>query len=90
MPNETTQGEDLGAMRARVVHEPKPEIQRGAMLVPCEASLGPAWSNDGLLTFERRAGRCTLVYHDVQIISRNAAGINVFVGPHDVVTWEVA
>jgi len=41
------------------------------------------------VTFTRRVGNYAVTYHDVQVIgSSPTLGLQSFVGPHDVVTWE--
>ena len=76
-----------GGPAVTVAREPvgKPVIPRGALTIPARL---PADAAKVSFATTSLAPGFHLVYNDVDVLSVNGDRVNVFVGPHDVVTWE--
>lgn len=97
MTFQATEGNGGAPVRLHRVGIERPTIARGAITVPGTNHLGRTDIGDHDVriadqkaTFTvTNADGYTLTYHDVDVISLRD-GVTVFVGPHDVVTWEKA
>lgn len=76
-----------GGPAVTVTREPvdKPDIPRGALTIPMRL---PADADKVSFVSRSLAPGFLLTYNDVDVLSVNENRTNVFVGPHDVVTWE--
>lgn len=62
---------------------PAPDYPRGSIWPARARSYGATH-----ITFELALADAVVTYHDAQVVTDTDQGVQVFVGPHDVVTWE--